>query len=90
MMDKTIKFINRMRWKVFWHEKQQNIESEAPTLDSTTADQTNYNNNKNIFPYKRSAPISSKITAFENDLFSLCKVLKFKKSNCKYQSELKK
>ena len=88
MMDMTSKFINKMRWKVYWHEKQQNIDSEIPTPGSTTTDQTDFNVNKNILPSKRSAPTSGKITAFENDLFSLCKNLKFKKNNCKYQSDL--
>ena len=86
----TSKFINRIRWKIYWHEKKQNTDLVASESDSTTIDQLNPNNNKNIFPSKRSAPISRKILGFENDLFDLCKNLKFKKSNSKYQNEIKK
>ena len=79
-----------MRLKVFWHEKQQNIDSETPAPDSITADQLNYSNNKSIFPSKRSALISSEIIGFKSDLFNLCENLKIKKSKCKNQSDLNK
>ena len=61
----TSKFINRIRRKIFWNKKKQITDFETSRSDSITVDQLSYNNNKNIFPLKRSAPISSKIVGFK-------------------------
>ena len=81
MFDMTNKFLNRLRWAVYWHEKKDNIDP--------TDSETDYGANNNLFPSRKSAPISPKLTGFENDLFNLCKNLKFKKPISKFQKDLK-
>ena len=85
LFEMTNKFLNKMRWAVFWHEK--NVEATLTGMDLNI---DNTNTSVNIFPSKNSGPYSTKLSAFENDIFNLCKNLKFRKVFSKYQDHLKK
>ena len=76
IFDQTAKFINIMRWKVFYFENK-NTNDDTTTFDSTLKD-------IDIYGSKRSAPVMEKLKAFETDLFDLIKSIKF----TDYKSEL--
>ena len=84
LFDMTNKFLNKIRWALFWHEKTNETNQSNDELE------LDYNNQQyNIFPTKKSGPSSNKLAAFENDLFDMCKNIKFKKVFSKYQNNLR-
>ena len=76
MYDATSKFINRLRWKVFFCNKEINDPYEHKEED--------------IFKSSRSAPACEELKSFENDLFSTIKNIKFTPYKSKFQKTLKK
>ena len=59
MYDATTKFINRLRWKIFFHNNENNDQYERKEED--------------IYKSSRSAPACEELKAFENDLFNVIK-----------------
>ena len=59
MYDATSKFINRLRWKVFFCNKEINDPYDHKEED--------------IFKSSRSAPACEELKLFENDLFNIIK-----------------
>ena len=76
MYHQTAKFINRMRWKVFFLDRD-----EATQPPDELA---------NIYNSRRSAPESDKLKPFENDQYEIIINLKFSKIRSKYQNTLNK
>ena len=76
-MGKLSKFINNIRWKVLFFEKEE------------TEDETNTQNNFG-FKTEKTPPQPKSLIKFENDLYSLAKTIKFKTKHTKFQNEMKK
>ena len=91
-------FVQRIRWKAFFFESKNNnyndnLLSKNSNIESRNA-LDNVNNEslsqtRNIFPSKKSAPISAKLLKFEDELFNLADNLEFRNVNDKFQDELK-
>ena len=62
LYDATSKFINRLRWKLFFYNHEDNSPYE--------------NKEENIFKSRKSAPAHDDLKAFENDIFNLIKSIK--------------
>ena len=65
LYDAASKFINRMRWKMFFHNKDD--------LPEATHVETH------IFKSSKSAPFSNELKEFEKDLFELISKVRFNK-----------
>ena len=77
LYDQTANFINRMRWKAFFFDKQ----------DPDNADQTN-DELSGIFKGKRSAPEIDALKPFENDLYEMLLNIKFTNFKSRFQIKL--
>ena len=75
LYDAASKFINRLRWKVFF------INSETSS--------TNEQKEENIFKSTRSAPACDELKNFEIDLFKLLGNIKFTNYKSRFQKTLK-
>ena len=74
LYDSTSKFINRMRWKMLFHN---NDDDPTETLDSKT----------NILKCSRSDPKCNELKEFEKDLFNLINDIKFNKYVPEFQKK---
>lgn len=99
-LNKLGDFIQRLRWKAFFFDsKVNNYNDNSSSRNSSTISRNAADNEsckkslsqtRNIFPSKRSAPISSKLLKFEDELFNLADNLEFRNVNDKFQSKLKR
>lgn len=82
LFNETNKFIEKIRWKAFWYERNNNDSNE---------DDKQMSNDYNCiykFPTSRSAPVSDKLKPFENDLFNLISNIQWKTINNNFQNKL--
>ena len=75
LYDATSKFINRLRWKLFFCNQEDNSPYEYKE--------------ENIFKSRKSAPAHDELKAFENDLFNIIKNIKFTTYKSNFQKKLK-
>ena len=76
LYDATSKFINRLRWKMFFINKE--IEEQHHKKD------------EDVFKSSRSAPTCDELKPFETDLYNVIKNIKFNSNKSKFQTKLKK
>ena len=76
MYDATTKFINRLRWKIFFHNNENNDQYERKEED--------------IYKSSRSAPACEELKAFENDLFNVIRKIRFTTYKSEFQKTLQK
>lgn len=83
----TNDFIQKMRWRVYHHEKalESRLHSGGITNDDDTPDVVP---NKKYFPTRYSAPPNNKISAFESDLYNLINNVEFREVHSKFQRDL--
>ena len=81
LIDQTVKFVNRMRWRAHFFELQ-NFTTSSPHIDV-------YDELAGIYNSKRSAPEIKKLKAFEDELFNLIKNVKFNNFKSRFQKQLK-
>ena len=67
LYDATSKFVNRLRWKLFFYNNEDISPRESKEED--------------VFKSNRSAPACDDLKAFENDLFNIIKNNKFSSIN---------
>ena len=82
MFEMTSRFIERIRWKIYWYERH--IE-EKNTDVTTTEDNETYG-----FPTRNAAPACDEIAAFEDDLYNMIKSIKFRKQSNEFLKAMKK
>ena len=75
MYQKVYQFIEKMRWKAFFFNLDQQRRTTKPP--------------KRIFPTRRSAPQDKRLVEFENALYKIISNIKFKKYYNKFQNDLK-
>ena len=75
LYDATSKFINRLRWKLFFCNNEDISPREYKEED--------------VFKSNRSAPACDDLKAFENDLFDIIKNIKFSSYKSNFQRKLK-
>ena len=74
LISKTGNFINRIRWKAFFFDKDHTSEHEE---------------NENFgFKTEKSPPTNAALAGFENDLYDLISNIKFKKIDSEFQKKL--
>ena len=78
LYDATSKFVNRLRWKLFFC----NNEDANPFVHKEYKEE-------DVFKSSRSAPACEDIKAFENDLFETIKNIKFSSFRSNFQKKLK-
>ena len=76
-IDKTDKFIRRMRWKIFHYDNNTDRDNEEASRKS------NYG-----FPSESTPPPHNALVAFENDLFELINKLEFSNHRTHFQRKL--
>ena len=75
LYDATSKFVNRLRWKLFFYNNEDISPRESKEED--------------VFKSNRSAPACDDLKAFENDLFDIIKNIKFSTYKSNFQKKLK-
>ena len=81
LYEMTNSFINRLRWKAFFFNKDK--ETNACT------EYEDFDREFDQFPSRRYGPWCDELSAFEYDLFDLVKNIKFKRSVLGFQKTLK-
>ncbi len=71
IFDMTSRFIDRIRWKVYWYE---NNDQKDATYENP--DQQNFG-----FPTRNAAPADKRLESFETDMYNMIKNIKFR-NNC--------
>ena len=88
LYDQTCKFIERLRWRVYWFIANGD-NNEAGKDDSNEASKDTIEM-ESKFPTRKSPPPNDLIQAFEDDLFKLIKNIKFRNVRTRFQNQLRK
>ena len=81
LIDKTDKFIRRMRWKIYHFDRHNENESDNESEDD--ARDSNFGFGTEYCPHSHQA-----LTAFENDLFDLISNLEYNDRRTEFQRKL--
>ena len=78
LIDKTENLIRRMRWKVFFFEKDMN---ESEDCTQTVSNHFGFKSDNN-------PPAHKELTQFENDLFNVISNIKFSNRRSEFQKKV--